>query len=1388
MTIEPLSDANYGTWSARMKALLILKGYWTVVSGEEEDDDSNALALCEIHLRVTDPILPMLSRCTGGKDAWDQLELTYQSKLKARAMALRRELVHIKKTPSEALSAYTNRALRLWTELTTTGVEFTEEELTEVVLAGLPTEYQTVVDVLQAMETTMTLDSILPKLLVVESRLKQHDTPETKALFTHTGVYRGGQGSSRPGAGMGSRGQHSRTFTGSASASSSHSSSNTAGARSSADKTCFYCGKKGHIKAECRKRQHDLQLKRAQPNTEVHVALVASHSLSSVSTSSLPNSNPFYTPDSSVWVIDSGATKHMSPDRSLFSSLAPLPQAVHVTFGNNTTGTALSAGDVVLHTEVGGRSVVLILRDVLYVPTALRNLFSVRSAVKAGAEFHFAQHSCIVSVAGKAVAAADCCDGLFCIRTGPAAPAPAEGEAALLASGGEAPELWHRRFGHLGYSSLARMQQHGMVTGMSVPAAAFQAAKPAVCEPCAKGKQPRMPFPASDSDSKAQQPLDLLHMDVAGPFPTQSLGGARYNATVLDDCTGYSICVPIACKSDVPDVVIQVVKQLERRTGRRVKTVRTDNGGEYVNSQLKEFFAAAGITHQTTVPYTPEQNGAAERLNRTLIERTRSMLIDSGLPPSLWAEAISTANYLRNLSPSLNRTETPYQLMWGKVPSVKHLRVFGARAFVHVPKELRSKLDPVSVAGRMVGYSQTSKGYRILLDGSNKVVVGRSIVFDEAIRASAPAATGPASGQRPVMLVDLPDGMRAQQLGGAAPAAFQLGGGNEPGDGAAGQAAEPEGSDLGGDGSGAPSSPSEQMSGGGAEQDSSDSGPPSPVQVLHQQQLQQHEPALAPHARNAPGEWWKVRVNPLAQVAHVSDTEGEPSSYQEAMRAPEAEKWRFAMEEEMASLRANGTWDLVSLPPGVKPIPCKWVYKLKRDADGNVERYKARLVVKGFMQREGIDYNEVFAPVSKHTSLRTLLSIVAEQNLEVEHLDVKTAFLNGELEEDIYMTQPQGYEEGGPGLVCHLRKTLYGLRQAPRAWHARLKQELEAAGYQASEADPGLFVLHNKTHTVYVLVYVDDILIAGPARANLTPIKTSLQQAFDVRDLGDVGWFLGMKIERDRTAGTLKISQSSMTQDLVTKFSLNEAKPKTTPLSASLKLSKSDGELLQGQDKHNYSELVGSLLYLSVCTRPDIAQAVGALSRFMACPTTVHWQAAKGVLRYLAGTTDMGITFTSAASGELQGYCDADYAGDIDTRRSTTGYVFVLNGGAISWSSRLQHTVAVSTAEAEYMAAAHAVKEALWLRKLLADLGKADGRAVQLWCNNQAALKLLKHPISSNRSKHIDVIYHFARERVARNEVVFSYCPTDRMIADCLTKAVPEQQFSVCLVGMGMLK
>lgn len=474
------------------------------------------------------------------------------------------------------------------------------------------------------------------------------------------------------------------------------------------------------------------------------------------------------------------------------------------------------------------------------------------------------------------------------------------------------------------------------------------------------------------------------------------------------------------------------------------------------------------------------------------------------------------------------------------------------------------------------------------------------------------------------------------------------------------------------------------------------------------------------------------------------------------------------MDEEMASLLANGTWELTELPKGVKPIGTRWVFATKRDGAGNVVRFKARFVAKGFMQQEGVDYFDTFAPVSKYSTTRVLLAHAAAYGWEVQQLDVKTAFLQGALHEEVYVQQPASYEDG-TGRVCLLRKALYGLKQAPRAWHQHMHAELSKLGYKVSTADPGLYVGGQEEggRCVYLLVYVDDMLLLSPSADAVAEAKAALLSTFDARDMGAVRDFVGMHVERDLAAGTITISNERLINDLLSKFGMEAANSRLVPMTHGLVLRRGDGAELD-QLRYPYSSLVGGLLYLAVTVRPDISYAVGVLSKYMSCPTMSHWNAAKGVLRYLAGTRRVGITY-GAVPAVLHGFCDADYAGDVDTRRSTTGFVYTIAGGAVCWSSKRQPTVAASTTEAEYMAASAAAKEALWLRKLLADLGEPVA-TVFVSCDSQGALSLLHNPVLSERSKHIDVHHHFVRERVALGQVDYKYVSTAAMAADMLTK------------------
>ena len=1296
--VELLDTDNYVTWSTKTRLELLKKSLWSIVqNGADKDDEQaakdNDRAYALIGLRVKDYHLNTVASTTSAKELWDTLASSFQAKSNAKRLLLRRELNTLSKRAEEQIPQYVARAKSIWTALIATGYDCKESEVTLSVLAGLPAEYDMIVTVLTTTDDELALDDIIPKLLPMEQKLSSQR--ETVAAYNA----RNHQRQHRP------SGQH-RSLA-------QHRSAQPQTPRNAL--LCYYCGKPGHIKAECRHRIANERNHRGTGNhrdTGNHRNTVAF----SATTDSAFNGQ---------WVMDSGASRHITYDKDSMLNFRVLESSTTITFGNGQQAKAAGTGEVLLNTNVSGNATDILLLDVLYVPEAKANLFSIKQAASSGASIVFKHDKCVINKNGRTCMEGFIKEGIYILRQ--------EEQLAFAASSKHTPELWHRRLGHLGYNNLYKLKTQDMVEGLPISAADIKAQQSTLCEPCVKSKQHRLPFP--DSERKSSRPMELLHMDVCGPMQEASHAGAVYLATFLDDYSKLSVVRTLANKSDVPAAVKEVVLMLETQTGQKLRMVRTDRGSEYLNAPLMDFFKSKGIIHETTAPYTPQQNGAAERLNRTLMDRVRAMVHGAGLDVDMWAEAAITANYIRNRSPATGRAKTPWELFNKRKPDISHMRVFGARAFVHIPKQFRRKLDSLSSPGIFIGYAANSKAYRVLLD-DGKITVTRDVTFDEAQQQTAPA-----SGLSTKLLImeepDLSD----------------------------------EGSDAGSDTSS--ETPSSSVPSEAPPIPSEAAATVSPTAASTQARYPGRQ-------RRQPKEWYKVQ----ALAAGVSELE-EPQTYEQAIHSPNAEQWKAAMDEEMASLQENNTWSLEERPVGVQPVEVKWVFKIKKDAQGNVERFKARLVAKGYMQKEGIDFNEVFAPVSKYTSLRALLSMAAAHDMEVHQLDIKTAFLNGNLEETIYMKQPQGYEEGGASMVCHLQKSLYGLRQAPRAWHTRLKSELESMGFSASEADPGLYTADLKDGRVYILVYVDDILIVAKSIDAVNHIKVRLSGIFDVRDLGEANQFLGIKISRSRPSQSLQINQQRMITQLVEKYGLKEAKTKSVPMSPDIRLVAATEDNVLDKEVFQYSELVGSLLYLSVCTRPDITYAVGALARHMSKPTMEHWTAAKAVLRYLAGTTNLGIVFTRTAEA-VEGYCDADYAGDVNTRRSTTGFVFILNGGAISWSSKLQPTVAVSTAEAEYMAAAQSVKEALWLRTLLKEFELNTG-TLKINSDNQGALKLMKHPMSSAKSKHIDVIHHFARERIQRKEVNFEYCSTDLMVADCMTKALPKGKFEFCCKSMGVV-
>jgi hypothetical protein len=1121
---------------------------------------------------------------------------------------------------------------------------------------------------------------------------------------------------------------------------------------------CNLCGQNGHKASECQAAKSALSRYFDGGNTGTEtsgdfLALMA-------------NSRPYdisMVSNSSSWIVDSGCTSNMTNDRAAFNTFETGEGRVIVAGGKvlKATGRGTVAGQV---KGSDGKHMPITLSDVLYVPDLDANLLSVKSITRKGAQVVFGrQHdNAYIEVGTKRLPIRTSGD-LYIIEilssNGGATSTLGEATARTAISA----ELVHRRLGHYNMRDIIRLSSKSDV---GLPDIKSDATK--VCDVCSVSKNTRSSFPSTgDLSRDAHKPLDIVHVDVTGPVDTISLGGARYALIFTDAYSRWRVVYVLATRDQVLSKLKEYLLDMNALLhGAKVKRLHSDGGGEFIGAEFKQYCKAQGILLTGSSAHTPEQNGVAERSNRTVMDMARCMRVDAGLGKEFWAIAVDTAVYLINRLPSSAiGGATPYQRLLGKPPRLDHTRIFGCRAYVQVYKHERKKLDEKAWRGIMVGYHPfNNRCYRIYDPNRQKTYMTTHVTFDEGsfpAREEVNALPIPErriDGESTATDAEDPDLMPRRE-----PAVVtrrevdaEIRNALQNSQDIEGSSEEPDATSVG-------------------DNDADASNGQSWTSPFCQ------DPTC-----NSKG----VHMAHLGiHYAYMSglDIFGDPTSYADAMKSKEAPHWRQATNEEFQSLLRNGTWILVIRPKGksVNFVKSKWVFKTKRDQHGNIIKYKARLVAKGFMQIKGIDFDQTFSAVVRFLSIRVVLVIVAYEDLELESMDVDTAFLNATLDEDIYLEQPQGFRQWGPNgeeLVCKLQKAIYGLKQASRNWFLTINEWLiNDYGMVPTHADTCVYIRRFEGHNqkLIVTVWVDDLIIAGSTKAIINDFKAAISRRFKMKDSGELKYILGMEITRDRSKHTLKISQSAYLKQVLERFGMDQCTPVGNPMEGILR------RTTEGKVDQTYMSIVGSLMYASIVSRPDLTFAIQVLSRHFQCCGPEHIAAAKRVLRYLKGTLDKGITYGSTTEGagvyttvKLVGYSDADWGGDLDTRRSTTGYIFTLNHGVVSWGSKLQATVALSSAEAEYMALCSATQEAIHLRQLVKDLGHAQDEATVIFEDNAGCIALSENPVFHKRSKHIDIKYHFIRERVASNEIKVQYVPTEDQLADLLTKGLSKQRTS----------
>ena len=1106
------------------------------------------------------------------------------------------------------------------------------------------------------------------------------------------------------------------------------------------------------------------------------------------------------------WCVDSGASKHMTHNETILSNIEYYEEPQPVYLGDKSVVLAHAEGQLRLRTLCEDGTC-LALKKVLYVPKLMKNLLSVRIMTQRGAEVRFTGDKCIVIKDGRAVEIGRSINGgLYKLQSPAVKPLSEKKETACLATDGSL-SLWHQRYGHLNMNDISKLSKSDVVVGLK----ATNYDKIVDCESCALGKMHRLPYPRQ-SASRAEVAHKLIHTDLCGPMQVESVGGSRYLLTFTDDFSRYSVVYFLKRKSEVLVKFKEFVNYIENNNHRVeelnvVNSIRSDNGGEYTSKEFELYCKKKGISRQFTNPYCPQQNGVSERLNRTIIEGARSMLFHASLPLKFWAEAVSTMIYLRNRSPTTSlEGKTPYEYYFGKKPDVSNLRVFGCICFVHIPDQLRRKLDPKSYPAVFVGYSNDSKGYKVYNIRTGEFARSRNIEFHEnkyhdfevkyenIDHLTVPVDEETCKSTSNIDLCEKNDNSSAMDDAMNEPVIqeHELAPVNEP-------IVETNESSIV---VGAKATAVENGQQLNNSQSQVVEGREGTEPEHNNQVLKTFEETFMRQVENLGGKRQRKPPERMIENVNIADDEcnivesltanlNEPKSFKDALNSPDSQKWDHALKSEYESLMKNDTWSLVPRPKNVNVVGNRWVFKVKRKSDGSIDRHKARLVAQGFTQTHNVDYGEVFSPVARMAAIRSLLAFANAQDLEIHQMDVNTAFLNGELDYEVYMEQPEGFVDmKNPEFVCKLNKSLYGLKQSARCWNSTLDTYLKENGYRQSDADSCLYIKSIKSsdgHIKFVIlaVFVDDFIPVSNDLEMLQREKAAFSERFDMEDKGEIHDVLGLMVTRDRERRILTISQPDFTKNVLLRFGMENSKPVATPMDPGSVFCKfEEGD--KAFDRQKYQQAIGCLTYAAMSTRPDISAAVNVLSHFMSCPNEQHWTGVKRIMRYLKGTVSYGLCFSGNNGVNLVGYSDADWAGDLDTRRSTSGYVFKLGGAIVNWCSKRQATVARSSTESEYVALSAAAQECIWLRRLLQDFGLGDNKPTTLFEDNTGAIELSKNPKFHNRTKHIDVAHHFTRERVISNELSVVHCPTEDMVADVMTKGLGRVKFEKFRDAMGV--
>ncbi|CAJ2646460.1 unnamed protein product [Trifolium pratense] len=1330
-----LDGKNWERWNKQMKSLfgfqdtldVVINGVAALPANANAEARNNhkdlkkkdCKAMYAIQAALNSANFDKISHAETSKEAWDILVKYYDGGEKVKAVklqSLRRQYELLQMDNNESIGSYASKVQALIHTMKSCGEEISEKMIVEKVMRTLTPNFDHVIVAIQeaGKVADMKLEDLVGSLEAHELMINERKGVQESVEALKAQTFKKNDGYKGKNKSKNAS-QNQQKFD-----EKSESFKKGGGTSNSNPKKkvkshiqCYNCQKWGHYASECRSKK--------AKDSDDEANLVEENSVEGKGAVTFMAAMSEDKIASGAWYLDIGCSNHMTGHKNWLIKFDDTKKS-KVKLVDGRSIQAEGTRNMVIKRKNGSSAIV---ENILFVPGMDCNLLSVGQLIEKGFSVSIKnEYFELYDPANMLVLRSPLAKN----RTFKTVINNAIVECMKAVSEDKQNWLWHLRFGHLNFKYLNQLASKEMVAGL--PKIQMQ---DKICEGCLAGKQTRNIFKKS-LPLRSANVLEVVHSDVCGPFDVKSLGGNRYFITFVDEFSRKLWVYLIQSKDEAFDVFKRFKALVENQCSKRIKILRTDGGGEYTSRRFESFCEENGIEHEVTAPYTPQHNGLAERRNKTILDMARCMVKHRNLPKSFWGEAVSTAVYVLNRCPTKKlKDKVPEEVWSGKKPSVSHFRVFGALCYKHVPEAKRKKQDDRSESMILVGYHVTG-AYKLYNPTTKKMIYTRDVIVDEAKSWDWISSS---STSKPLMsLTEDSDSDQNAETDAAA---------SEAADAEASEAADAEASET-------------------ADAEASEVG----------------TRARSSRARKTPARLQDCdvvndnEVNEDGDLVHFALLAGaEPVNHIEALNNM---KWKQAMEEELCAIEKNHTWEIVKLPSDKKAIVVKWVFKLKLNPDGSIAKHKARLVARGFLQREGLDYSEVYSPVARIDTVRLVVAIENARDWPMYHLDVKSAFLNGPLEEVVFVTQPPGFViKGKENMVYRLKKALYGLKQAPRAWNKRIDGFLVKQGFSKCKSEYGVYVQKSTSSIILICLYVDDLLVTGSDIAKIEKFKTVMMTEFELTDLGEISYFLG--IEFLKTSKGLMLHQRKYAGEILKRFNMSDCTYAITPMETNLKLEMNESE--DAVDPTMFKQIVGSLRYLCN-SRPDICFEVGLISRFMEDPRQSHMKAAVRILRYIAGTLDFGILFPKSAvnaKSKIICYSDADWCGDKVDRRSTTGYFFKYLNASVAWCSRKQPVVALSSCEAEYIAGSYAACQALWINSVLKELKIDVKKPITLQIDNQSAINLAKNPVLHGRSKHIEAIFHFLREQVNQGSLEVIHCATGSQVADIMTKSLKVDRF-----------